>query len=157
MNHGVLSVVYGVVALLSVLLFVICFLYDKKKTRMFLALFGCVAISNCGYFILSIFNSLAMAKLANGMSYFGGAFSILVMLLVIYDVCQIRRRQWLTWCLAGISVAFFALAASGDWLGLYYRSVSLEFVNGTTHLVKEYGPLHCLYALHLAGYVLMML
>ena len=157
MNHGVLSVVYGVVALLSVLLFVTYFLYDKKKTRMFLALFGCVALSNCGYFILSICNSLAVAKLANGISYFGGAFSILVMLLVIYDVCQIRRQQWLTWCLAGISVAFFALAASGDWLGLYYRSVSLEFINGTTHLIKEYGPLHGLYALYLAGYVVMML
>ncbi len=157
MNHGVLSIVYGVVALLSVLLFVVYFLYERKKTRMFLALFGCVAVSNCGYFILSICNSLAVAKLANCMSYFGGAFSILVMLLVIYDVCQIRRRQWLIWCLTGISVAFFALAASGDWLGLYYRSVSLEVVNGTTHLVKEYGPLHCLYALYLAGYVVMML
>lgn len=157
MNHGVLSIVYGVVALLSVLLFVIYFLYDKKKTRMFLALFGCVAISNCGYFILSICSSLAVAKLANGMSYFGGAFSILVMLLVICDVCQIRRRRCLTWCLAGISVAFFALAASGDWLGLYYRSVSLEVVNGTTHLVKEYGSLHCLYSMYLASYVVMML
>ena len=157
MKNGVLSIVYGVVALLSVLLFVAYFLYDKKKTRMFLALFGCVAVSNCGYFILSICRSLAVAKLANCMSYFGGAFSILVMLLVIYDVCQVRRRQWLILCLTGISVAFFALAASGDWLGLYYRSVSLEVVNGTTHLVKEYGPLHCLYALYLAGYVVMML
>ena len=157
MDHGILSIVYGVVALLSVLLFVVYFLYDKKKNRVFLALFGCVAISNCGYFILSICNSLAVAKLANCMSYFGGAFSMLVMLLVIYEVCQFRKRQWLTWCLTGISTAFFALAASGDWLGLYYRSVSLEVVNGTMHLVKEYGPLHCLFALYLAGYVVMML
>jgi len=156
-KNGVLSIIYGVVALLSVLLFVVYFLYDKKKIRMFLALFGCVAVSNCGYFILSICKSLAVAKLANCMSYFGGAFSILVMLLVIYDVCQIRRRQWLIWCLIGLSVAAFVLAASGDWLGLYYRSVSLETVNGTTHLVKEYGPLHCLYALYLAGYVVIML
>jgi len=157
MNRGVLSIVYGVVALLSVLLFVFYFLYDKKKNRMFLALFGCVAVSNCGYFILSICNSLAVAKLANCLSYFGGAFSILVMLLVIYDVCQVRRRRWLTGCLTGISIAFFILAASGDWLGLYYRSVSLEFINGTTHLIKEYGPLHGLYSLYLAGYVVMML
>ena len=157
MNHGVLSIVYGVVALLSVLLFVIYFLCDKKKTRVFLALFGCVAISNCGFFVLAICNSLAVAKLANCMSYFGGSFSMLIMLLVIGDVCQIRRRRWLTWCLTGITVGAFALAASGDWLRLYYRSVSLEIVNGTTHLVKEYGPLHGLYALYLAGYVVMML
>ena len=49
------------------------------------------------------------------------------------------------------------MAASGDWLGLYYQSVSLEIVNGTTHLAKEYGPLHYLYALYLAGYVVLML
>ena len=157
MRNGILSIVYGVVALLSVLLFIAYFLYDKKKNRLFLALFGCVAISNCGYFILSICNSLAVAKLANGMSYFGGAFSILVMLLVIYDVCQMRKRPWLNWCLNGISIFFFALAASGDWLGLYYRSVFLEIINGTTHMVKEYGPLHGLYALYLAGYVVCML
>ena len=146
MNHGVLSVVYGVVALLSALLFLTYFLYDKKKTRMFLALFGCVAVSNCGYFLLSICGSLAAAKLASCMSYFGGAFSMLIMLLVICDVCQVRMQKWMPWCLTGISIVSFLLAASGDWLGLYYRSVSLEIINGTTHLLKEYGPLHGLYA-----------
>lgn len=157
MKDGVLSIVYGVVALLSVLLLILYFLFDKKKKHLFLALFSCVAASNCGYFLLSICKSLAVAKLANGLSYFGGAFSMLVMLLIIYKVCQMSKRKWLTWTLIGISIAFFALAASGDWLGLYYRSVSLEIVNGTTHLVKEYGPLHSLYALYLAGYVVMML
>lgn len=157
MRNGVLSIVYGMVALLSALLFIAYFLFDKQKTRLFLALFGCVAVSNCGYFMLSICNSLAVAKLANGLSYFGGAFSMLIMLLVICDVCQIRMQKWMPWCLTGISIVFFMLAASGDWLGLYYRSVSLENINGTTHLIKEYGPLHGLYALYLAGYVVTML
>lgn len=157
MRIGALAIVYGVAALLSALLFISYILFDKKKNRLFIALFGCIATSNCGYFLLSICASLPVAKVANCMSYFGGAFSMLVMLLVIYDVCQIRRPQWLIWCLTGISVTFFALAASGDWLGLYYRSVSLEIVNGTTYLVKEYGPLHGLYALYLAGYVANML
>jgi len=157
MKGGVLSIVYGVVALLSVFLLLSYFLFDKKKNYRFLALFCCVSASNLGYFLMAICNSLAVAKVANAISYFGGAFSMLVMLLIIYDVCQMRKRRWLTWSLIGISVAFFALAASGDWLGLYYQSVSLETVNGTTHLVKEYGPLHGLYALYLAVYILIML
>ena len=157
MKDGVLSIVYGLVALLSAMLFISYFLFDKKKNSLFLALFCCVTASNCGYFLLSICNSLTVAKLANGLSYFGGAFSMLVMLLIIYEVCHLRKRRWLTWVLTGISVAVVALAASGDWLGLYYRSVSLKVINGTTHLVKEYGPLHGLYALYLAGYVLLML
>lgn len=152
-----LSIIYGVVALLTVLLSIAYLLFDKRKTRLFLALFGCISVSNCGYFLLAICNSLTVAKLANGMSYFGGAFSLLVMLLIIYNVCQMSKRQWLVWCLVGISIAFFALAASGDWLGLFYKSVSLENRNGMTRLIKEYGPLHSLYALYLAGYVTAML
>jgi len=157
MKEGVLSIVYGIVAFLSVMVLISYFIFDKKKKPLFMALFGCVAASNSGYFLMAICNSLAVAKLANAISYFGGAFSMLVMLLIIYDVCQMRKRPWLTWLLIGISVAFFALAASGDWLGLYYRSVSLETVNGTTYMIKQYGPLHGLYALYLAGYVMLML
>jgi len=157
MKDGVLPIIYGVVALLSVLLLVLYFLLDRKKNHRFLALFCCVVASNLGYFLLAICNSLAVAKLANALSYFGGAFSMLVMLLIIYDVCQMRKRQWLTWSLTGISIVFFALAASGDWFGLYYRSVSLEIIHGTTYLIKEYGPLHGLYALYLGLYVLIML
>ena len=157
LRSGVLSIVYGIAAVLSILLFISYFLFDKRKDRRFLALFCCVALSNFGYLLLSICNSLAVAKFSNAVSYFGGAFSMLVMLRIIYDVCQLRKRRWLIWTLISISTVFFMLAASGDWLGLYYRSVSLEIINGTTHLVKEYGPLHSLYALYLAGYVVLML
>ena len=157
MKEGVLSIIYGIVAFLSVMVLIFYFMFDQKKKPLFLALFGCVAASNSGYFLMAICNSLAVAKLANAISYFGGAFSMLVMLLIIYDVCQMRKRPWLTWLLIGISVAFFALAASGDWLGLYYRSVSLKTVNGTTYMIKQYGPLHGLYALYLAGYIVLML
>ena len=123
MKFGVLSMVYGAVALLSAILLFFYSFFDKHKNRLFLALFCCVATSNCGYFLLSICSSLNVARFANGLSYLGGAFSLLVMLLIIYDVCLMRKRQWLTWILIGISVVFFSLAASGDWLGLYYRSV----------------------------------
>ena len=157
MKNADLPIVYGVVALLSVLLSIAYLFLDKKKNRLFLSLFGCVAVSNCGYFLLSICKSLMVAKLANGLSYFGGAFSLLVMLLIIYNVCQMRKRPWLTWSLVGISIAFFALAASSDWMGLFYKSVSLTNINGVTHLIKEYGPLHCLYAVYLASYVMIML
>lgn len=157
MGNESLTVVYGVVALLSAVLCGAYLLFDKKKKPLFLALFGCVTAANCGYYLLSVCRSLTVAKFANGLSYFGGAFSLLVMLLIIYDVCQLRRRKWVLWGLTAISLAVFALAASGDWLGLFYRSVSLEDLDGMTRLVKEYGPLHGIYALYLAAYVVAML
>ena len=157
MKDGVLSIVYGVVALLSVLILSCYFVFDHKKKKRFLVLFSCFAVSNCGFFLLSICKSILVAKIANAMSYYGGAFSILVMLRIICEVCQMRKRKWLNWGLFAITLAVATLAAGGDWLGLYYRSVSLNIINGTTHLVKEYGPLHSLYALYLAGYVVLML
>ena len=53
-------------------------------------------------------------------------------------------------------MAVFALAASGDWLGLYYRSVELVNVNGVSRLLKDYGPLHILYTVYLLSYILGM-
>ena len=93
MNTPNLAIVYGIVALLSALLTAFYLLWDKHRNRLFLALFGCVTASNCGYFLLSVCNSLPAAKFANGLSYFGGAFSMLVMLLIIYDVSKLKRRQ----------------------------------------------------------------
>ena len=156
MGNANLSVVYGILALLSVLLFVACFLFAQEKNNLFFMLFGCVAAANCGYFFVAVCNSLVVARIANAVSYFGGAFSILVMLLIICEVCRMPKHRWFRWVLIGISIAAFALAASGDWLGVYYRSVSLERINGSTHFVKEYGPLHILYALYLLGYFLLM-
>lgn len=156
MGNSNLSVVYGILALLSVLLFLAYFLFAQRKNKLFLALFGCVTAANSGYFLMAICKSIVVAKIANGLSYFGGAFAVLVMVLIIYEVCRMRKRKWLTGLLIGCSIAIFALAASGDWLGLYYRSVSLETINGMSHLVKEYGPLHSLYAVYLLVYVLLM-
>ena len=126
MKSGDLSIVYGILALFSALLCVTYLFFDQRKNRLFLSLFGCVAAANSGYFLMAICNSLAVARIANGISYFGGAFSILVMLLIVYDVCRMPKRRWFCGVLVGISVAAFALAASGDWLGLYYRSASSD-------------------------------
>ena len=156
MGNSNLSIIYGILALFSALLCTANLLFDQRKNRLFLALFGCVAAANSGYFLMAICNSLAVAKIANGASYFGGAFSILVMLLIVYDVCRMPKNRWFCGVLVGISIAVFALAASGDWLGLYYRSVSLGKINGMTILVKEYGPLHILYAVYLLSYMLLM-
>ena len=156
MKTGDLTYVYGAVAILSVLLLIAYLLWEKRKERNFLFLTSCIAAVNCGYFLLAIASTRSFAMIANGIAYFGAAYSVLAMLLIIGDVCQMHRRKWLRCVLIGISTAAFLLAASGDWLGLYYRSVDIVTVNGMTRLVKDYGPLHILYTVYLLSYVLGM-
>ena len=157
MKTGNMTYVYGAVAVLSVLLLIGYLLWEKKKERNFLFLTGCVAAVNCGYFLLAVADSLPMAMFANGVSYFGAAYSVLAMLMIIVNTCRISVPKWGAAVLVLISLAAFLLAASGGLFGLYYRSVSIEQINGMTRLVKEYGPLHILYPIYLYSYVLTML
>ena len=156
MKTGDLTILYGAVAVLSVLLLAAYFLWEKKRERNFLFLLGCVSAANVGYFLLAVAGSLAFAKTANVISYFGSAYAVLAMMFIIADVCRMERSRRLRYALIGISTAAFLLAASGDWLGLYYTSVSIKTVNGMTRLVKDYGPLHILYTVYLLGYILGM-
>ena len=156
MKTGNMTYVYGAVAVLSVLLLIGYLLWEKKKERNFLFLTSCVAAVNTGYFLLASAGSLPMAMFANGVSYFGAAYSLLAMLFIISDVCQMEKRTMVRTVLIGISTAAFLLAASGDLFGLYYRSVSIAEINGMTRLVKEYGPLHILYTIYLLSYVALM-
>ena len=156
MKTGDLTIVYGAVAVLSVLLLAAYFLWEKKREKNFLFLLGCVSAANVGYFLLAVAGSLAFAKAANVVSYFGSAYAVLAMMFIITDVCRMERSRWVRYALIGISTAAFLLAASGDWLGLYYTEVSITTVNGMTRLVKDYGPLHILYTVYLLGYILGM-
>lgn len=151
-----LTIVYGVVAQLSVLLVVGYFIWERQKKRKFLLLYTCVAVANCGYYLQAVSGSLGAAMLANRISYLGAAYLILIMLLIIADVCRISMNKWVKAALIAVSTMAFALAASGDWLGLYYSQVSIEIINGMTKLVKVYGPLHKLYPIYLISYFAMM-
>lgn len=155
-KSGNMAIVYSAIAVLSVLLLITYLLWEKKRERRFVFLFTCVATVNTGYFMQAISQTLPGAMMANRMSYLGAAYSVLVMLLIIMDVCQVPRRKWLEMLLFGISTAAFLLAASGDWFGLYYEAVSIETVNGMTRLLKDYGPLHTLYPVYLLSYFVMM-
>ena len=153
---GNMVLVYGAIALLSVLLLIGYLLLEKKNERNFLFLTSCVAAVNCGYFLLASAGSLTMAMFANGVSYFGAAYSMLAMLFIISDVCLMKKRKVVRFVLIGICTAAFLLAASGDLFGLYYRSVSIAEINGMTRLIKDYGPLHILYTAYLLSYVSIM-
>ena len=156
MKAGNMTLIYGAVAVLSVLLLIGYLLWEKKKDRHFLFLVTCVALVNCGYLMLAVAGSVRTAMIANAVSYFGAAYSVLAMLLIIYDVCQMKKRNWLIGILVAISTLAFLLAASGSWLGLYYRGVEIVKINGMTQLIKDYGPLHKLYTVYLLSYVLVM-
>ncbi len=146
-----ISVIYGVVTVLSLLMLLGYFVLIKNREKLFVLLFCAVLVVNCGYFLLSVSNTLGFALLANRISYFGAAFLPSIMLVIVADVCTLKYSKHAVHGLFAVSFLMFLLAASGGVLDVYYKEVSIEIIDGVTHLVKEYGPLHSVYSLYLFG------
>ncbi|MBP3633308.1 MAG: hypothetical protein J6J43_01905 [Oscillospiraceae bacterium] len=151
-----LPLIYGVVAFLSLLLLLGYGLFFRRKEPWFLVLFVSVFVTNLGYFVLSVSRTLGEAMLANRIAYLGSVCLPLCMLMIILGLCELRPRKPVVGVLIGISVLVFLLAASGGYLRLYYKEVSMEIVGGAAKLHKIYGPLHCVYFVYLFAYLAAM-
>lgn len=151
-----LPIIYGIIACLSLFLLLGYGLLYPKKEKWFLVLFASVFVTNLGYFVLAVSRTLGEAMLANRIAYLGSVCLPLCMLMIILELCEMRPRKAVTGVLIGISTLVFLLAASGGYLQLYYKEVSMEIINGAAKLHKVYGPLHSVYFIYLFAYLAAM-
>lgn len=148
---------YGIIAFISLCMVGVCVLADKKRDLWLLLVFVSVSVCNLGYFMLSISKDLNDALNSNRISYLGSVFLPFFLLMMVLRFCGIRRSKWLTIALASLGIAMLAITTSPGILPIYYSTVDIAFVDGTTKLVREYGPLHLLYYVYLIGYMLSMI
>ncbi len=151
-----ISVVYCVMAILSLVLLVgYCILIHIKDIWFYLIL-SSVFVVNTGYFILSISKTLELALWANRISYLGSVFLPLAMLMIIMNVCRIKCRRSVIGLLFFVSILVFLIAASPGYSNIYYKAVTLDILNGVSVLNKEYGPFHVIYLIYLVAYFVSM-
>lgn len=151
------SIIYGIVTCLSLLLAGGYCATVRKKENWMIWLYFSVFIANLGYFALSISTTLEEALLANRIAYLGCVYLPLFMLMSIMKVCKVECPRGVMGLLIGISFVTFLMVASQGYCALYYKEVSLIFVNGTAKLEKVYGPLHSLYYIYLFAYLAVMI
>ncbi len=152
-----ISYIYGIDAVLSLLLACGYCGIVRKKEIWLVWLYFSVFIANIGYFALSISKTVEEALLANRLAYLGCVFLPLFMLMTIMKVCKVKCSTVARVILIAISSMVFLVTASQGYLELYYKEVSLVFVNGMAKLQKVYGPLHNLYYIYLFAYFIAML
>lgn len=151
-----MSVIYGIIAGLSLLLLIGYCVFVQKKEIWLLLLFVSVFFVNSGYFTLSISKTLGEALLANRLAYLGSVFLPLFMLMTIIEVCKYPYKRWVLGILICINISVFLIAASPGYTDWYYKDVTLIFINGVAKLQKVYGPLHKVYYIFLFSYLAMM-
>lgn len=152
-----ISIIYGIAAVLSLLILIGYCSFVAQKEVWFLLLFASVFIVNTGYLTVSISTTLEEALLANRISYLGSVFLPMCMLMIIINVTKISVSRWIPTILFLISACVFLIAASPGYLDLYYKEVDLVIINGVSTLDKTYGPWHCIYLYYLVTYFSVML
>lgn len=117
----------------------------KNQNLYQVMIFFGVLITNIGYFVLSTSDTIETALLCNALTYIGGVFSPLFVLLTISDLCDIKLSKMVYIILSAASIFVLLLVFSTQFNGLFYKEVFLERVFGATRIVKVSGPLHFSY------------
>ena len=147
-----MSTIYGLAMAVSLLMIGIYYYVDRKHDKWLLLLFISVAVCDFGYFLLSLSKTLDAALWSNRIAYLGNVFLPFSLLMMIMTLSRFTYPEWLPKILVAINTVMLLIAASGGWLPIYYKNVSLDFVNGLPVLIKEYGPLHAVYKVYLFAY-----
>ncbi len=152
-----MSLAYGIIALISLCMVGICVATDKKRDIWLLLVFVSVSVCNLGYFMISVSPNLNSALNSNRIAYLGSVFLPFFLLMMVMRFCGIKRKKPLMITLVSVGIIMLGITTSPGILPIYYSTVDIEIVNGTTKLVREYGPLHTLYYVYLFGYMLSMI
>ena len=149
-------ITYAIIATISIVLLVGYLFFIRNKEPWLLLLYISVSIVNTGYFLLSISKTVEWAILANDFSYLGSVFLSMSMLLTIIRLCGFKVSRRLVVILTSVGVVMFAIIATSGFLPLYYKEVSLVFIDGAAKLKKVYGILHPTYLVYLLTYFSLM-
>jgi len=147
-----MSIAYGILCVISLVLIGVCLAVDRKKDICLLLLFVSVFVCNLGHFIVSSAPSLSVALNGNRIAYLGQVFLPLLMLKMIINLCNLNYKKWLLPALSLVSTAILIITLTPGFFSCYYKNVSIEVINGATRLIRYYGPLHSLYYVYLFLY-----
>lgn len=120
-------------------------------------IFLMIPIINLGYLRVATAVNTYEALLANGISYLDGCFLELVFFLYLMNFCKLRQPKLLTAVLLTIGSVVFFFSINTAANHLLYTSAELKSMDGVSYLVKEYGPVHTVYYVMIAIYLLVNL
>ena len=116
-----------------------------------------ILISNLGFLAANLSVNAYEYIIATKILYLGGAFVPMLILFILSETYNVEIPRKLKFVLWTISFLVYLTILSIGFVSIYYKTVSLEIVNGVQVVSKEYGPMHFLFFLifyfYLAGII----
>ena len=112
-----------------------------------------IPIINLGYMKVATSQNIYEALFANSIEYLDGCFLELFFFLYVMNFCKLKMPKPLTALLLAIGsvILFFSIHTASN--GLLYKTAELKQLDGVSYIVKEYGPIHTLYYIMIAFYL----
>ena len=149
-----MKVYYEILFVVSVILAGIYAVIFRKRYSIYITLiFLLVPITIRGYILQSTAEVVGQAISGVKLAYQGASFLLLFMMFTIFDLCNLnlsKKSKFFFFILSWLMYAPVLTVGSGPW---FYKSISLEFVNGQPVIVREYGLFHTVFYIFLATYL----
>ena len=147
---------YDICFILSVLLAIVyACLWHRHFDVHITMIFMLVPVTNLAYVLLTRSNTLGEALNANRLSYIGGCYLQLFLMLVIFSLCDIPLRRWIRVGLLCLSTVVYLSALTIGKEQIFYRSIRFERLNGAVMLYKDYNWMHTAFYILIASYFLL--
>ncbi len=140
------SIYYTILFIVSlVLTAAYLFLWHTRDDVHITLIFTLVPIVNLGYLLLGQAASLNDALFATKITYLGGCFLQMIIVLAVFSLCKIRMNRWVRLAFLFLSTAIYTAALTIGRNQAFYVSASFSVEDGYAILQKEYGPLHAVF------------
>lgn len=153
---------YCVIVAVAVLEFFAYLIISDRKLLFNTTAFYLFAItSTCATLMSVLAHSQADAIAAQKISYLSDCILNLVSLFILFDVCQVKVKKWVRFILyayslfvTGIAFATQLILPDGTEIRTIYNSITIEFVNDTAIMHKDYAWAHPLFYILSFGYMI---
>ena len=130
----------------------------RKRFSVFITLiFAFIPIANLGYAFVAYAQTIPEAIIGLKMTYIGGCYIHLFLLYTIFHLCNLNIKKGIRLCFLFITTISFLFVLSIGSSELFYKELTGEIINGQLYLHKVYGPLHTVYYIQLALYMIITL
>ena len=153
-NYPIMKMYYEILFMISILFMgIYAIIWRKRYSVYFTLIFILIPLAIRGYVLTESPMVLEQAITGLKLSYIGGPFLMLFMMLAIFDFCNLNSRKWLRLVLFILSILMYLPIATLEKNTLFYKDIHLEFVNNQPLIIKTYGPLHTVHYVFLIFYL----
>ncbi len=129
-------------------------LFDvRNSTTQFVTLL-IILVANLGFYFVAVATTVSEAVLGQKIGYVCGVFMPAFYFFMVLEICHINIKTYISAILLAIQCAIYGVVCTIGTNDLFYKNVSIDTVNGTTVLVREYGQLHGIYIVSMFLYLL---